>query len=216
MKTFKIAYRFFFWGVMILIAGCAAGAHHSLVPGYKAKPLRSIAVLPVLNETVNLKAPDVFRSLVHQKIAMKGYEIPAISHLDNRLQEKGIYEAGQVNSLTPQELGKFLGVDALLYTTVTDFNTTYLVAYSSITVGARFELKDAKTGERLWESDHQVKERKLGLDQKSIGDTLQFALLQAYTPYCQQVINACLATLPNGPLYTSPPQAGCLIPRGGK
>jgi hypothetical protein len=216
VKPFKIAYRFFFWGMIALIAGCAGGAHHSLVPDYKAKPPRSIAVLPVLNETVNLKAPNEFRSLVHQRIAMKGYETPAISHVDNRLQEKGIREAGQVNSLTPQEIGKFLGVDALLYTTVTEFNTTYLVAYSSMTVGARFELKDAKTGEKLWESDHQVKESKLGLDQKSMGDALKFAALQSYTPYCQRVTDACLATLPNGPLYTSPPQAGCLVPGGGK
>jgi hypothetical protein len=61
---------------------------------------------------------------------MKGYETPAISHVDNTLQEKEIREAGQVNSLTSQEIRKFLGVDALLYTTVTEFNTAYLVAYS--------------------------------------------------------------------------------------
>jgi len=216
MKQFKIAYQFFFWGMIALIAGCAGGARHSLVPDYKAKPPRSIAVLPVLNETVNLKAPDAFRSLIHRRIAMKGYETPAIAHVDNRLQGKGIHEAGQVNSLTPQELGKILGVDALLYTTVTEFSTTYLVAYSSMTVGARFELKDAKTGEKLWESDHQVKESKLGVDEKSMRDTLKFAALQAYTPYCQRVTDACLATLPNGPLYASSPKAGCLVPGGGK
>ena len=216
LKRFKPAHRFLFLGLALLIAGCAGGAHHSLVPDYKAKSPRSIAVLPVLNETVNLKAPEAFRSIVHQKIVMKGYETPAILSIDKRLQGKGIREAGQVHSLTPQELGKLLGVDALLYTTVTEFNTTYLVAYSSITVAAKFELKDAKTGEKLWESERQAKESKLALDQKSMGDTLKFAALQAYDPYCQRVTNACFATLPNGPLYTSPPQRGCLVPGGGR
>ncbi|MBI5968064.1 MAG: DUF799 family lipoprotein, partial [Deltaproteobacteria bacterium] len=118
-------------------------------------------------------------------------------------------------TLTPQELGKLLGVDALLYTTVTEFSTTYLLAYASMTVGARFELKDAKTGERLWESDHQVKETKLGVDRKSLQETLQFAALQSYAPYCQKVIDASFTTLPNGPMYSAPAPTGCLIP-GGK
>jgi hypothetical protein len=212
MKKFKIPYRFFLWGVVTLMAGCAGGAHFSLVPDYKDKPPRSIAVLPVLNETVNLKAPEEFRSLVHPKIATKGYETPSIAGIDKKLQEKGIHEAGQVNSLTPQELGKLLGVDAILYTTVTEFSTAYLVAYSSMTVGARFELKDAKTGEKLWESEHRVKESKLGLDQKAMEETVKFAALQSYAPYCKKVTDACFATLPNGPLSTSPPPAGCLFP----
>lgn len=216
MKQVKRAHLFFTLGILALLAACAAGAQHSLVPDYKSRLPRSIAVLPVLNETVNLKAPEAFRPLIQQKASIKGYETTSISVIDKRLFEKGIHEAGQVNSLTPQELGKLLGVDALLYTTVTEFSTTYLVAYASITVGARFELKDAKTGEKLWESDHRVKESKLGLDQKSMEDALKFAGLQSYTPYCEKVINASFATLPNGPLYTAPPQAGCLTPGGGK
>jgi hypothetical protein len=95
---------------------------------------------------------------------------------------------------------------------VTEFSTTYLLAYGSMTVGARFELKDAKTGEKLWESAHQVKESKLGLDQRSLGDTVQFAAGQSYAPYAQKVVDVSFQTLPNGPRAASPPQAGCLMP----
>jgi hypothetical protein len=217
MKYFKIACRFFFWGLIALLVGCAGGARYSLVPDYKAKLPRSIAVLPVMNETINLKAPEAFRSLVHQKIATKGYETPSLPFLDKRLQQNGINEAGQIHSLTPQKLGKILGVDALLYSTVTEFNTTYLVAYASMAVAARFELKDAQSGEKLWESEHQAKENKIALDQKTRGDSLKFDALHAYTPYCQRVTNACFATLPNGPLSKSTtPKAGRLVPGGEK
>jgi len=204
-----------FLTLTLLMVSCAGGPHHSLVPDYKARSLRSIAVLPVLNETVSLKAPEIFRPILHKKVSLKGYESPPISAIDGRLLEKEIREAGQINTLSPQELGKLLGVDALLYTTVTEFSTTYLVAYASMTVGAKFELKDAKTGERLWDSDHQVKETKLGVDRKSMQETLQFAALQSYAPYCQKVIEASFTTLPNGPMYTAPAPTGCLIP-GGK
>jgi hypothetical protein len=192
--------------------GCAGGAQHSAAPDYKDRAPRSIAVLPILNETVSLKAPEMFRPILLNKVSQKGYETPALAFIDGRLREKEIREAGQVNTLTPQELGNLLGVDALLYAYVTEFSTTYLLAYASITVGARFELKDAKTGEKLWESAHQVKESKLGLDQKSLGDTVQFAAGQSYAPYAQKVVDESFQTLPNGPRASAPAQAGCMMP----
>lgn len=204
-------------GSLLLLAiglgqGCGGGAHHSVAPDYKDRAPRSIAVLPVLNETVSLKAAEMFRPILLNKLSLKGYETPALALIDGRLREKGIHEAGQVNALTPQELGNLLGVDALLYACVTEFSTTYLLAYASMTVGARFELKDAKTGEKLWESAHEVKESKLSLDQKSAGDTLKFAAGQSYAPYAQKVVDESFHTLPNGPRAAAPPQAGCIIP----
>jgi hypothetical protein len=195
-----------------LCVGCAAGTPHTVVPDYKDRAPRSVAVLPVLNETVSLKAPEIFRPLLLNKLSMKGYETPSLSVIDGRLREKDIREAGQVNTLTPQELGKLLGVDALLYAYVTEFNTTYIVAYASMTVGARFELKDTKTGEKLWDSDHQVKETKFGLDTKTVSETVQFAAGQSYAPFAQKVIDESFNTLPNGPLAKAPAQAGCLVP----
>ena len=198
-------------GVVVCL-GCAGGTPHNVAPDYKDRAPRSVAVLPVLNETVSLKAPEVFRPLLLNKLSLKGYETPSLSVIDGRLREKNIREAGQVNSLTPQELGKLLGVDALLYAYVTEFSTTYVVAYASMTVGARFELKDTKTGEKLWDSEHQVKESKFGLDSKAAGDALQFAAGQSYAPYAQKVIDVSFTTLPDGPLAKAPAQAGCLVP----
>jgi len=217
MKKFRISSHFLLWGMILLMGGCAGRPHYSLVPDYTVKPPRSIAVLPAQNETVSLKAPEEFRPLVHSIIAAKGYETLGIADIDKKLQGKGIREAGQIHSLTPQELGKLLGVDAVLYTTVTEFSTAYLLAYASMTVGARFELKDAKTGEKLWESEHRVTESKVGLDKKAMEESAKFAALQAYAPYNQKVADACFATLPDGPLSTPPrPKAGCLFPGGRK
>ena len=201
------------WGIILLMGGCAGRPHYSLITDYTVKLPRSIAVLPAQNETVNLKAPEEFRLLAHSKIAAKGYETLDMADIDKKLQGKGIHDAGQIHSQTPQELGKLLGVDAVLYTTVTEFSTAYLLAYASMRVGARFELKDAKTGEKLWESDHRVTESKVGLDKKAMEESAKFAAFQAYAPYMKKVVAACLATLPDGPLAPPPkPKAGCLLP----
>lgn len=199
---------------MIFIMGCAA-PQHLLVEDYKSRNLRSIAVLPAQNETPHLQAPDIFRPIVHQKIKQKGYDSLAISFIDSKLGEKDIREGGQIHALTPQDLGKLLGVDALLYTTVTEFSTTYLVAYASITVGAKFELKDARSGELLWQADHRVKDIKAAVDQKGLQESLKFAIQRSYAPYSQKVTDTCFATLPNGPLASAPATKSCLTPGGG-
>jgi hypothetical protein len=207
----------FLLGIAVSLAACAGGPRYSVHPDYKSAAPRSVAVLPVLNETVNLKAPEVFRPILQNKLSLKGYESPPIVFIDGKLLEKEIREAGQINTLTPQELGKLLGVDALLYTTVTEFSTTYLLTYGSMTVGARFELMSAKTGERLWESEHQVKKRKLATDTKSMEETAKFAVLQSYTPLVRQVVNASFAALPDGPRAAAgPAQTGRRRPGGTK
>lgn len=203
----------FFLLAIVFFIGCAT-PHHLLVEDYKNRNLRSIAVLPVQNETPNLQAPEVFRPIVYQKIKQKGYESPALSFIDSRLAEKNIREAGQIHSLTPQDLGKLLGVDALLYPTVTEFSTTYLVAYASITVGAKFELKDARTGELLWQADHRLKDIKAAVDQRGLQESLKIAVQKSYAPYAQKVTETCLNTLPNGSLTSAPATKSCLTPGG--
>lgn len=204
---------FFFFVAIIFFIGCAT-PHHLLVEDYKSRNLRSIAVLPVQNETPNLQASEVFRPIVYQKIKQKGYESPLLSFIDTRLATKDIREAGQIHSLTPQDLGKLLGVDALLYPTVTEFSTTYLVAYASITVGAKFELKDARTGELLWQADHRLKDIKAAVDQRGLQESLKLTVQKSYAPYAQKVTETCLNTLPNGPLTSAPATKSCLTPGG--
>ena len=198
--------------IPVVLAACASGPQHMVVPDYKDRLPKTIAVLPVLNETVNLKAPDVFRPIVSGKVSSKGYHVPSPAATDAKLLARDIRESGQVNSLTPQELATLLGVDALLYTTITEFSTTYLLAYASMTVAARFELRDARTGEKLWETEHRVKETKTALDTKTAGDILNFAVAQSYTPYCQKVVDVGFATMPNAAGSAAPAQKGCLAP----
>lgn len=200
--------------VLILISSsCMPKIPHNIVPDYQDRLPRSVAVLPVQNETVDMDAPRAFRPELFSMISRKGYVSPPTAEIDSKLAERNIREAGQLGSMTPQEIGKLLNVDAVLYTTVTEWSTVYLVVYASIKVGGRFQLIDTKTGEQLWESEHGVAERKFGLDEDDMKETLAFAALQAYDPYIQSVINTAFSTLPNGPKHVPPPKVGgCLFP----
>ena len=185
---------------------------HTLVPDYQSRIPLSIAVLPVQNETVDMDAPKAFRPKIFDAIIDKGYLSPPTTGIDHILAQKDIKEAGQLGALTPQEIGICLDVDALLFSTVTSWSTKYLVVYSSINVGARFQLIDAKTGEQLWESKREVSEKRFGADEEQMMRNLTFAVLKRYEPYIDKVINSTLSTLPNGPKYTPRKKGSCLGP----
>ncbi|MFH2013271.1 MAG: GNA1162 family protein [Pseudomonadota bacterium] len=199
--------------ILVFISiGCVPGIPHTLVPDYQSKIPTSVAVLPVQNETVDMDAPQLFRPKLLNIICYKGYVSPSVEEIDSKLAEKDIREAGQLNTMSPQEIGKLLNVDAVLYSTVTDWSTTFLVVYASIKVGARFQLIDTKTGEQLWESQHIASEKKFGTDKDAITQNVGFAALKRYDPYAQAVINMSFSTLPNGHKYAPPAMGSCLAP----
>ena len=197
----NLRYAILFLILSSLSLGCGPRVFHTVAPDYVERMPSSIAVLPVKNETVDLDAPEVFRLKLFNKILSKGYRSPPVEEIDSKLERQDIKEAGQLDSMLPEEIGEYMNVDAVLYTTVTEWSTLYLVLYASIKVGARFEVIDTNTGEQLWESEHTVTQRKLAFDDDSVKETLTFALLKQYEPFVEKVVDIAFSTLPNGPRY---------------
>lgn len=207
------------FGILLLFTclststGCTPKIH-TIVPDFEQNKPRSIAVMPLLNETNDLDAPKVMTPMVYNCMQTKGYEIRSPQEIKSLLAKKNIHEAGQVFSLTYPELGKLLGVDALLFCTVTDWSSVYLLVYSSVTVEAKFELIKADNGARLWEVKDKSSKIKIALDQKSFEETLTNAMFSPYEPRARIAIQKCLSTLPNGPYYVilRRTKKGCLAP----
>lgn len=53
-----------------------------------------------------MDAPIVFRILAQAELADKGYALVDSGRIDEALREKGILEAGQIDSLTPRKLAR--------------------------------------------------------------------------------------------------------------
>jgi hypothetical protein len=140
---FPLAFLFLF------TAACAAPLT-DIAPDYSTlKPTR-IAVLPVMNDTSDLDAPTVFRILAQAELADKGYRLLDFSRIDEGLRAQGIQEAGQIESLTPQEIGELLKADGLLYTRVLGYGRQVGV---HIKMEGSFTLISARSGEKIWYSE---------------------------------------------------------------
>jgi hypothetical protein len=142
----------FLFPIFLLAAACAAPLSN-LDSNYAAlKPTR-IAVLPATNETADLDAPVVFRILAAAELADKGYALIDSSRIDEALAQKGIQEGGQIEALTPQEIGDLVGADGLLYVKVMSYGRQVGV---HLKMEGSFTLVSSKSGQKIWYSELSV------------------------------------------------------------
>jgi hypothetical protein len=145
--------KVFFWAsIFLLLAGCATPLS-DVSQDFKSRRPTRIAVLPAKNETADTDGPFVFRLLAAAELADKGYALVDFTRIDEALRGKGIEEAGQIESLTSQEIGESVGADGLLYVTVLTYGRQVGV---HLKMEGSFILVDAKTGQKLWFSELSV------------------------------------------------------------
>jgi hypothetical protein len=70
---------------------------------FESKP-RSILVVPVLNETTTLDAPEVVEAVVARPLAERGYYVFPLILTDALFKDLGLSEAGHVHEFTARTL----------------------------------------------------------------------------------------------------------------
>lgn len=139
-----------------LLAGCVAPEEKKNYAQFRSENPRSILVVPVVNESVNIDAPDYFLSTVSFPIAERGYYIFPINLVKSVMEEEGLSDANMVHSADPTRLGELYGADSILYISIKNWETTYIVISATTTVSFEYILKSGKTGEELWRESSTV------------------------------------------------------------
>ncbi|MBI4691738.1 MAG: DUF799 family lipoprotein [Nitrospirae bacterium] len=97
----------------LLMASCASTAKYT-TPTYE-RP-HKIAILPTINQTIDVKGAIVFRNICFEKLKDYKYsEILANDTVDSILNEKGITDGGQLKTIDNEELLDALKVDGILF-----------------------------------------------------------------------------------------------------
>ena len=135
--------------VGLLAAGCATAPYD--YTNYRLHPPRSIVVLPPLNQSTAVEATYGYLTTVTRPLAERGYYVFPIAVVDQFLKENGLPGAGEMHQVPVEKLAEILGADAVLFVTVEQYGTKYLLIDSVTTVAARGRLVDTRTGLLLWE-----------------------------------------------------------------
>lgn len=123
----------------------------------EGKP-RSILIPPVVNNTVNVDAPRYFLSSIPIPVADHGYYIFPVNLVRGVMNEEGLSDANMVHAADPTILGALFGADAILYITIDQWETQYLLVSSTTIVSFTYVLKSGRTGEELWRGSATMRE----------------------------------------------------------
>jgi hypothetical protein len=153
---------------------------------YAHRP-KSILVVPVLNETPDLLASPLFVTTITRPLAEKGYYVFPVYLADIVFQDLGLVEAGHIHQLPSERFFELFGADAVLFVTIKDWSTKYLILVSSVTVEMEYVLKDTKTGIVLWENNQIFQQSsQLGNPISMVISAAINAMITDYLPLARQ------------------------------
>ncbi|MBT8490582.1 MAG: DUF799 domain-containing protein [Deltaproteobacteria bacterium] len=159
-------------------------------------------MLPVKNKTQDKKAAQILRRTLLEELYFKGYPKIPLGVVDKKLVRiYGDITMTENNTIPPEVVGEILGVDAIMYCTLSEWKTSFVFVCAPTTVAVSFELRSAKTGETLWKTQCKVVKRNYGFTEKELEmksrETCELAILE--------VVDKAIAMLPNGPDFPGSP-----------
>ena len=121
--------------------------------------IRTIAVLPLINNTNDVEAPAYVRELFVEELGQFYYVIKPVKEVDQLLKDQmGVTLGAQLDMATPKKLGEVLGVDGVFYGALEDFNEKITGVYNVRRVRVRSKLVNCKTGQVVWKNGIGVKQ----------------------------------------------------------
>ncbi len=138
-----------------LLVACAAEPRRADFSRLLAASPRSLLVVPVVNESVDVDAAATFLSTLPVPLAERGYYVFPVDLVKRLLEDDGLSDASLVHGADPVRLCALFGADAALYVTIRRWDAKYVVLSTQVTVELSYVVKDGRTGETLW-TEHQA------------------------------------------------------------
>jgi hypothetical protein len=196
---------------LIIINGCAIITKGEAFPKmYKEKPV-SILVLPPINESTAADAKEYYSTTIAEPLSFAGYYVFPIEIVNEVLKQEGIYDTELIVDLDPSKFKEYFGADAVLFTKIIAWNTSYYVMGGNVKVHIAFDLVSTKTGETLRSYNDKLTVDTTADDNElggAAGLLLQLAATavqtaaQDYTPLAKKVNTTVLKTIPFGIYHT--------------
>ncbi len=163
--------------VSLLFVSCATttgltkGTAYAKV--YDEKP-KVLLIMPPINKTNKVEAKEYFYSSLAQPLCERGYYVISPVVALDFLKSESAYDSEQFIAGDLKMFDRFMGADAVVFTTITTWSKTLLTG--TIKVGLEYEIRSTKTGDTLFK-----REGTLTLDKSSSGGGLAGLIATAIT-----------------------------------
>jgi len=199
---------------LVVLTGCAAQTTKMDMGAFHAAAPRSILVVPIINKSLDVDAPNCVLATLPVPIAEKGYYVFPVNTTKYVLEQEGYYEGERIHQQPTQNLAKLFGADAVLYITINRWDAQYALITTTVTVDFDYRLV-SKDGTEIWKESKQMRYTPQNNNSGSPLATLVSAAINAavtraapnYMPLAQQANQQVLVlgpnAIPDGPYKTT-------------
>ena len=139
----------------VLAGACATPIRKADMSAFEASKPHSILVVPAINQSLFVEAPNYVLSSLTVPLANKGYYVFPVNTVKTVLEQEGLYEPERVQQLAPEKLAAMFGADSVLYEKINRWDTKYVVISASTTVDLEYRIVD-KSGQEIWKARKQM------------------------------------------------------------
>jgi len=199
--------------VVLAVSGCVAPPTYvtkgeEFPSMYVEKP-RALLVMPPINLSTSAEAKDYYSTTVEMPIALHGYYTFPYQLTADVLKQQGVYDSELVYDMPLNKFYDYFGADAVLFTKINHWDTSYTVVASTLTVSIDAEIKSTKTSEVLWHYNGTVVvDLSVNSGAGGIAGLLVNAIATAintaaadYTTYAKVANSRFVGSIPYGPYH---------------
>lgn len=144
-------------GVILLLSGCVANQPIKKdTSAFDAAKPRSILVVPTVNKSLDVDAPNYALAALPVPIAEKGYYVFPVNTTKFVLEQEGYYEADKIHEQSPPALAKLFDADAVLYVTIHRWDAQYILLSTTVTVEFEYKMV-SRDGVEIWAERKQMR-----------------------------------------------------------
>ncbi|MCE5263991.1 MAG: DUF799 family lipoprotein [Deltaproteobacteria bacterium] len=182
------------------------------------RPL-TVAVLPFFDRTADKQAFEAVRRGFYNHFSSLPFKDMELYRIDDLLKKAGLTDPEQIQKTDPRKLGEILGVDAVVFGEISNFDKLFAIVYSQVSVGADLKMYETKTGRFLWSGQDVVRIHEGGFATTPIG-IIAVVIATAVNVRDIQLLRACddlfrdmVKTIPTPPLAAAfrPPAISLLV-----
>ncbi|MBI3291913.1 MAG: hypothetical protein HYZ73_03780 [Elusimicrobia bacterium] len=144
------------WGLVLgSLTGCGAPQVVIKEDPIHARPIR-VAVLPFEDGPRSPGSGTLVADLfTNRLLTLPRYQVVERSQLEKVLSEQQLGRSGAIDLKTAAELGRLLGVDAIVVGRVVEYRPRFLMLVPPASMALNVRLVEVKTGSVAWSATHQ-------------------------------------------------------------
>ena len=202
---------------LLLLTGCVTQPTKPDQSALVSAAPRSILIVPTINRSLDVDAPNYVLASLPIPIAERGYYVFPVNTTKFVLEQEGFYEADRLHEQPPQSLAKLFGTDAILYVAIKQWDAKFAVFTTVVTVDFDYRLV-SKNGVELWRDNKRMQYQPQNNNNAMspmaalVTAAINAAVTRAapnYMPLTQQANQEVFVTghnaLPNGPYRVADP-----------